>query len=140
VASFGDQVFAALAGRELLEQLAAVEHERWSHWQRYLHSKCVPGDDGSLTIPAELVARWSTQMTTPYAELSEAEKETDRQQVRTALEVIRSDLESTDVGHRPEPFGDAGADPRPQHRPQRSGFSSLSLVLLASPSYVGLSG
>lgn len=92
MASFGEQASAALARKGLLEELAAVEHERWSHWQRYLHSKCVPGEDGSLTIPADLVARWAAQMTMPYAGLSEAEKESDREQVRATLEVISAAL------------------------------------------------
>lgn len=90
--SFGEEVSAALAREELLEALAAVEHERWSHWQRYLHSKCTPGDDGTLTIPAELVGRWSAQITTPYDELSEVEKKSDRDQVRKTLEVVRAVL------------------------------------------------
>jgi hypothetical protein len=29
-----------LQSRELIETLAAVEHERWSHWQRHVHSQC----------------------------------------------------------------------------------------------------
>jgi Integrase core domain len=53
----------------LLEQLAAIEHERWSHWQRYLHEKAERQPDGSLLLPAELVARWDAQMNTPYAAL-----------------------------------------------------------------------
>lgn len=92
MASSAEQASAVLARKELLDELAAVEHERWSHWQRYLHSKCVPADDGSLTIPAELVARWTAQMRMPFAELSEAEKESDREQVRTTIEVIRAAL------------------------------------------------
>lgn len=95
MASFDEQATAALARKELLEALAAVEHERWSHWQRYLHSNCIPGDDGSLTIPTELVARWTAQMRTPYAELSEVAKESDREQVRATLEVIRAVLRDT---------------------------------------------
>lgn len=87
-----EEVSAALAHNELLEALAVVEHERWSHWQRYLHSKCRPGDDGSLTIPADLVRRWSAQITTPYDELSDSEKESDRDQVRKTLEVLRAFL------------------------------------------------
>lgn len=74
----------------LLESLAAVEHERWSHWQRYLHSKCLPAEDGSLVIPGELVARWSEQMSTPYDELTEREKESDREQVRHYLPLIEA--------------------------------------------------
>ncbi len=77
---------------ELLEVLASIEHERWSHWQRFLHQQCVPGADGSLTIPAELVHRWSAQMETPYANLSEQEKDTDRDQVRRYLPIIENAL------------------------------------------------
>ncbi|WP_328224018.1 hypothetical protein OG272_33505 [Streptomyces sp. NBC_00104] len=77
----------------MVEELANVEHERWAHWQRYLHSKCVRDDDGSLTIPAELVRRWELQMNTPYSELSEEEKESDREQVRRYLPIVSRMLE-----------------------------------------------
>ncbi len=73
----------------LLETLASVEHERWSHWQRYLHSKCVPiGDSGDLLIPSDLVKRWEEQIKTSYANLPENEKESDREQVRKYLPII----------------------------------------------------
>jgi hypothetical protein len=83
---------ATLHSEGLIEDLAAIEHERWSHWQRYVHAQCRPGDDGSLTIPAELVARWTKQMTTPYSELSETEKQRDREQVDRYLSVIAAAL------------------------------------------------
>jgi hypothetical protein len=74
---------------QLLETLAAIEHERWSHWQRYMHSKCVPqGDDGALLIPADLVRQWEHQIATPYSQLSEKEKESDREQVRKYLPLM----------------------------------------------------
>jgi hypothetical protein len=76
----------------LLEQLAAIEHERWSHWQRYVHSKCVRQPDGSLLIPSNLVARWEKQIDTNYAELDEQERESDREQVRKYLPLIASAL------------------------------------------------
>lgn len=44
---------------ELREWLADLEHQRCAHWQTYLHSRCARNDDGSLTIPAEFVARCS---------------------------------------------------------------------------------
>ena len=71
-----------LSDRSGVEVEAAVEHDRWSHWQRYLHAQCEPREDGSLVIPSELVARWARQMTTHYEDLSEEEKESDREQVR----------------------------------------------------------
>lgn len=74
---------------ELLETLASVEHERWAHWQRYMHSKCIPqGENDDLLIPADLVNQWEIQITTPYSALSNDEKESDREQVRKYLPLI----------------------------------------------------
>ena len=72
----------------LIEKLAAIEHERWAHWQSYLHSKCKENNDGSLTIPKELVERWNTQIETHYSDLTEEEKESDREQVMKYLHYI----------------------------------------------------
>jgi len=79
----------------LMEALAGVEHERWSHWQRYMHSKCKRASDGSLIIPPELVDQWERQLATSYSELSEAEKESDRDQVRRYLPIILAALSAT---------------------------------------------
>lgn len=78
--------------QSLIEELADIEHERWSHWQRYLHSKCKRARDGSLVIPAHLVHRWEHQMSTPYSALTEEEKESDREQVRRYLSIIANAL------------------------------------------------
>jgi hypothetical protein len=83
-----------LRRESLIDALAAVEHERWSHWQQYVHGQCRPNDDGSLTIPADLVARWTKQISTPYSGLSETEKESDREQVRRYLPIIAASLGS----------------------------------------------
>ena len=72
----------------LINQLAKVEHQRWSHWQRYLHDQCTKLPDGSLVIPAGLVSRWERQIAHSYDELSEDEKESDRDQVRKYLPLI----------------------------------------------------
>lgn len=85
-----EDVQAALDSPELLEKLAAVEHERWAHWQQYMHDHCQRADDGSLIIPAEAARRWQAQIDTPYADLTEAEKESDRDQVRRYLPIIGS--------------------------------------------------
>jgi hypothetical protein len=77
----------------LVETLADVEHERWSHWQRYMHSVCERTRDGSLVIPAELVERWELQMNTPYSALSEKEKQSDREQVHRYLPIIAEALD-----------------------------------------------
>ncbi|KAB1646479.1 hypothetical protein F8O06_07020 [Pseudoclavibacter sp. CFCC 14310] len=88
---------AALESEDLLEELAAIEHERWSHWQRYLHDQCVDGPDGSLIIPADQARRWSNQMNTPYGQLSDDERESDREQVRRYLPIIARTLDEATV-------------------------------------------
>ena len=74
-----------------MEQWAAIEHDRWSKWQKHMHSKILPSaDDGISIIGTEWIERWSRQIDTPYAELSETEKESDREQVRPYIEDIKA--------------------------------------------------
>jgi len=40
----------------LIDDLAAIEHERWAHWQRYMHDKGNRHPDGSLVLPALIAA------------------------------------------------------------------------------------
>ena len=54
-----------------------------------MHEKCIQNLDGSLTIPPELVAKWEKQMETHYSQLSEVEKESDREQVYKYLPFIK---------------------------------------------------
>jgi len=77
----------------LLEELAAIEHQRWAHWQRYVHEKCSRNPDGSLTIPAELVSRWDRLIGTPYSGLTDEERESDREQVRRYLPIAMRELQ-----------------------------------------------
>lgn len=81
-------VRAALEDDQAIDRLAAIEHERWAHWQQYLHDQCERRNDGSLVIPRELVSRWEEQVGTPFEELSPAEQESDREQVRRYLPLV----------------------------------------------------
>lgn len=83
-----DDVRDVLESEPVVERLAAIEHERWAHWQRYVHDQCERREDGSLLIPANLVARWEAQIATPYAGLSEEERDSDREQVRRYVPAI----------------------------------------------------
>lgn len=83
-----DAIRKVLESEQLVDELAAVEHERWAHWQRYVHDHCERQQDGSLLIPAELAARWEAQIETPYVELTERERDSDREQVRRYLPII----------------------------------------------------
>lgn len=85
-----DKVEKALNG--LIEELAAIEHERWSHWQRYVQGKGAIQPDGSLLLPAHLVKHWEIQAQTDYAHLTDQERESDREQVRKYLPIIADTL------------------------------------------------
>jgi len=71
-----------------VDTLADIEHERWAHWQKYMHDKGVRQPDGSLLIPAKLVSLWDRQLETPFSALSEEEKDSDREQVRKYLPIV----------------------------------------------------
>lgn len=68
--------------KNLLERCSDIEHEIWSKWMKFMLSKCAENEDGSVTIPKESVERWKRQISTPYKDLSESEKESDRIQAR----------------------------------------------------------
>jgi hypothetical protein len=82
----------------LREALAAYAHEAWSGWMRYLFSKCdthTPRNAVGMlldvpvtTIPRWAVERWERQMNTPYADLPEEEKESDRAQADKILDIV----------------------------------------------------
>lgn len=80
-----------IPGENLVEQLAFVEHERWSDWQKYLFSVCDENPNGSLTIPSFFVKKWQEQMRKPYTSLSESEKQSDREQVMRYFHLINRD-------------------------------------------------
>lgn len=71
------------------EAIAAVQHEIWSHWMEYMFGVCKQNDDGSMTIPADKVNRWTRQAQTHYAYLTELEQESDRHQADKVLRVLQ---------------------------------------------------
>jgi hypothetical protein len=70
------------------EQLAAYAHEAWSGWMRYLFSLSTYPDSSGAKIPGELVERWLRQLNTPYIDLSEAEKDSDRAEADKMLDIV----------------------------------------------------
>jgi len=74
--------------QELIEQLAEKEHASWARWMSYVFELCGTSTHGIVAIPAGLVARWQKQIETPYAELSEQEKQSDRDEVTHILPII----------------------------------------------------
>ena len=95
---------------EILEKLANNEHIRWANWQKYVHSKCIKNEDGSLTIPKEYVEHWNYEINTKYEDLPENIKESDRKEVREILKILNlenliqrnKDLEQIEKEHKEE--------------------------------------
>jgi hypothetical protein len=78
--------------QELIELLADKEHNSWARWTNYLFNRCdlERGKDSfRYVIPRELVERWKRQIDTPYADLSEQEKQSDRDEVEHILPIIK---------------------------------------------------
>jgi len=102
--------------KKLREELADIEHQRWSDWQKYVHSKCFIAEhnenglvcwcnpkiemmenannvvvhNNCLIIPEWAVDQWQRQIKTSYKDLSEKEKESDREQVKRYLPLLKS--------------------------------------------------
>lgn len=66
--------------KELLEKLADLEHQQWAHWTQYMLNN----------LTEENIARWRRQIETPYNNLSEKEKESDRKWAKKVLSLIEN--------------------------------------------------
>ena len=76
----------------LLECLSKLEHERWSHWMKYLFVNSRVLSDGSIQILPGLVRQLTRQMNTDYKDLSEEEKGSDRVWANKVMETIHKEL------------------------------------------------
>lgn len=88
---------------ELVEKVSDFMHDQWSHWHKFLLDNVYrwevkEGQDKYKTINEHHYVlalnfnkykRWERQMNTPYSELSEKEKDSDREWARKLLELIK---------------------------------------------------
>lgn len=65
-----------------LEILAEKQHAIWAAWMRWMFEQGEMQPDGTWVMPKEKVWRWQRQMNTDYADLSEPEKQSDRDVVK----------------------------------------------------------
>ncbi len=72
---------------EVVEELAEYAHEAWSGWMDYMFEKGIKNEDGTIIIPKWAVERWSRQAATKYANLSEEEKKSDREEAIKMLDI-----------------------------------------------------
>ena len=79
-----------MSDNELREALAAASHEIWADWMVYLFSTCYQIDGAGLGIHTNYLFNWKRQILTPYANLTEREKDLDREQADKILKVLRN--------------------------------------------------
>jgi len=71
----------------LLEKLADLEHKQWGIWMTWLFSiSKTKGSD--VTQRKERWTQWRREANTPYGQLSEREKDSDREFARRVLKVL----------------------------------------------------
>jgi len=70
---------------ERVEEFASLEHDRWARWQKWCHRVY---RDGNFE---DSILRWERQIATKYADLSEEEKQSDRDQVYPYIEALTAD-------------------------------------------------
>jgi len=66
--------------KALREALAEIEHDRWARWEKYR----------ARALSLDNLQMWNRKAETPYAELGEAEKESDRKEADRTLEILRT--------------------------------------------------
>lgn len=85
----------------MVDKLAEVQHEIWSHWMQHLFEVSITNEDGSVTIPSDKVRRWKRQISTQYSDLSLTEQESDIKQAQKILNVIFNETDGGDIHSLP---------------------------------------
>ena len=93
-----DSMFGSLKfGDKRFEELSALEHDQWMAWSKDIAKK--------ENISSERLKRWK-KLWKPYAELTEEEKNQDREYAEKVIEVIdkKSSLKLADILDSPSPI------------------------------------
>ena len=86
---------------DLVDTIADFMHMQWSHWQKHVHSQMIKENVGEkwyyMTLSEEQHKYWERQMNTPYSELTEKEKDSDREWAIKLLELLMADGDIREV-------------------------------------------
>lgn len=86
---------------ELRERLAELEHKQWSHWTKYMLDELYGLFDldtlNRNCKPVQSLRRWQKQMKTEYKDLTEKEKDSDREWADKVLEQAIAEINSLQV-------------------------------------------
>ena len=67
--------------KNIREKLAELEHVQWAHWTKYMLDNMTP----------ENIERWRLQTETDYKDLSDKERDSDREWADRVIDVIVGD-------------------------------------------------
>lgn len=81
-----------MTNNDLREKLAALQHEIWSDWMRWVIKVGNFDADGNLEIPMPFVRGWQRQIDTSYANLDKVEQDSDRREADRILELLNENL------------------------------------------------
>lgn len=77
-----------MTGPESIEKMADEVHQVWCNWMKYMFDQGHVNLEEKWIMPREKLLRWRRQMETPYLELSEAEKKSDRKLALRYIELV----------------------------------------------------
>lgn len=63
---------------EIRERLADLEHQQWAHWTKYMLNN----------LTEENIQRWRKQIETEYKDLTEKEKDSDREWAQKVIDTL----------------------------------------------------
>ena len=69
---------------DVLEDMAELSHNQWAGWARWMMENWDDVHHSGETF----IDRWCRQIATPYSELSELEKESDRIEARKMIQML----------------------------------------------------
>ena len=82
----------------LLENLAELEHKQWAHWTKYMLERLEQLEaEQDAHDPYKVMHQkenWRRQIATPYSELTEKEKDSDRSWASKSLEITAKQLDA----------------------------------------------
>lgn len=86
-------IFKELTGKKATEILANLEHEQWSHWEEYRAIRLNSLQSLDMKLANDQLINWKRLREQPYSQLTEKEKESDREWARKVQQKIIGILE-----------------------------------------------
>ena len=72
---------------EKREKLSAQIHEQWANWTKHMLSN----------LDESHIGNWKKQISTPYSDLSEEDKDKDRREADKIIEIIESEIKLQEI-------------------------------------------